>query len=121
MEHCAAKALGQMGNIFITARTWQNLGGLLGTCLTMRAAGAPDVTIHGPKGCMDMYDMTKSFIVMHDFNVIGHNENDGLYQDNALTIRHVPLTSSGDPFFPPDPIYTFWKTGTFYPHYSIFD
>ena len=61
MEHCAAKALGQMGNIFITARTWQNLGGLLGTCLTMRAAGAPDDPEFAParlgdvtRSCLDV-------------------------------------------------------------------
>jgi hypothetical protein len=111
MEHCSAKALGQMSGIFLTSRTWKNLGGLLGTCLSMRAAGAPDVTIHGPKGCMDMYEATKTFIVMHEFNVIGHNEDHGVYEDNAVTIRHVNLTSSAEPFVSPDPIYTFWKPG----------
>jgi len=41
MEHCSSKALGQMSAIFVTSRTWKNLGGLLGMCLSMRASGAP--------------------------------------------------------------------------------
>ena len=82
-----------------------------GMCLSMRAAGAPDVTIHGPKGCMDMYEATKSFIVMHEFNVIGHDEGDGIYDDNAVTVRHVNLTSSGEQILPPEPKYSPWKPG----------
>ena len=77
----------------------------------MRAAGSPDVMIHGPKGCMDMYEATKSFIVMHEFNVIGHDEGDGVYEDNAVTVRHVDLTSAGEALLPPEPKYTPWRHG----------
>ena len=83
-------------------------------CLSMRAAGAPDVTIHGPQGCMDMYEATKSFIVMHEFNVIGHDASDGIYDDNAVTVRHVNLMSTGEPVLPPEPKYSPWRYGKFF-------
>jgi hypothetical protein len=72
---------------------------------------APDVTIHGPKGCVDIYEATKSFIVMHDFNVLFNEDGDDDFEDNAVTVEHVTLESSGPPVIAPDPLYTFWKPG----------
>ena len=37
-------------NIFITAKSWKNIGGLLGMILTLQDTGIPEVNIHGPTG-----------------------------------------------------------------------
>jgi len=61
-------------------------------CLSMRASGAPDVTIHGPPGTLDIYEATKSFIVMHNFAVMGHTHKDGIYEDHVRRIlNHISI------------------------------
>ena len=47
------KALAQLEHVFITSKSWKNIGGLPGLCLSVRSAGAPDITIHGPKVSLD--------------------------------------------------------------------
>jgi hypothetical protein len=69
------------------------------------------VTIHGPKGSLDIYEATKTFIVMHEFNVIGHEEDDHVYEDNAISVRHVKIESAAEPTVAPDPIYSMWRAG----------
>ena len=48
-EYTAEKTLSNLEHIFITRKSWENLGGLPGMYLSIRAAGSPDVTVHGPK------------------------------------------------------------------------
>ena len=66
----------------------------LGMCLSTRSAGCPDVTVHGPEGCMRLYEATKAFVILHDFTVKNHQASDGVFEDNAITARHVPLTNN---------------------------
>ena len=51
------KTFTQMKSVFITDRSWKNIGGLPGLCLSMRANGAQNLDIHGPQGCMDIYQV----------------------------------------------------------------
>ena len=48
-EYTAERTLSNLEHIFITRKSWENLGGLPGMYLSIRAAGSPDVTVHGPK------------------------------------------------------------------------
>ena len=126
-EHTNHKSLGQVSSIFITKRNWDNMGGLpgmndnlnlklfvvdifynffniIGMCLSMRTAGCPDVTIHGPPGVMKLYDSTKHFVVLHDFGVKSHQISDGIFEDNVLTVQHIPLCkNTTEAFIAPEP------------------
>ena len=63
-----------------------------GTCLSVRAAGSPDVTVHGPKGIMKMYEATQNFVILHEFGLLYHDHSaDGAYSDSILTVKHVEL------------------------------
>jgi len=87
-----SKALAQMEHVFITSKSWRHLGGLPGICLSVRAAGAPDITIHGPPGCMELYEATKGFVVLFDFDVLAHMaEEDGVFEDGAVKVEVVTL------------------------------
>ena len=85
-----------MEHVFITSKSWANLGGLPGMCLSARACGAPDVTIHGPPGCMQLYEATKGFILLFEFDVLEHRVEDGEFSDGAVSVRSVLLPRSGD-------------------------
>jgi len=91
-----SKALSQMEHVFITSKSWANLGGLPGMCLSARACGAPDVTIHGPPGCMQLYEATKGFILLFEFDVLEHRVEDGEFSDGAVSVRSVLLPRSED-------------------------
>ena len=80
--------------MFITSKTWRHLGGLPGVCLTARAAGAPDITIHGPPGCMELYQATKGFLTLFEFNVMAHSAEDGVFEDGAVKVEQVKLDRS---------------------------
>jgi ribonuclease Z len=86
-----SRSLSQLEHVFITSKSWANLGGLPGMCLTARASGAPDVTIHGPPGCMELYEATKNFILLFEFDVLRHRLEDGPYCDGAVTVQSTVL------------------------------
>ena len=87
-----SRALGQLEHVFITSNTWKYLGGLPGLCLSVRSAGAPDITVHGPRGCMDIYEATKGFLTLFDFDVESHTAEDGDFEDGGVKVEHVVLT-----------------------------
>ena len=91
-----SRALSQMEHVFITSKSWANLVGLPGMCLSARACGAPDVTIHGPPGCMQLYEATKGFILLFEFDVLEHRLEDGEFSDGAVSVRSVLLPRSED-------------------------
>nr|AGC92712.2 Ribonuclease Z-like protein [Heliconius erato] len=42
--------LSKLEQIFITNKTWNNIGGLPGLSLTLQDVGVPNITLHGPEG-----------------------------------------------------------------------
>jgi len=109
-EHVGSNSLGQMTNIFVTSKTWNNIGGLPGMCLSIRAAGSPDVKLHGPLGIMKMYEATEKFVILFDFDVIYHDpEKEPLFEDGGITVQHIPLRpDDGKPFMSKEPKYCKW-------------
>jgi len=89
------RALAQLEHVFITSKSWKNIGGLPGLCLSCRSAGAPDITIHGPKGCMDLYEATKGFVTLFDFDVQAHTVEDGVFEDGGMRVETVVLKREG--------------------------
>ena len=79
-------------------------------CLSIRGAGSPDVRLHGPVGIMKMYEATENFVILFDFRVMYHNpENDPVYSDSAITVKHIPLKAEIDtPIISPEPKYCKW-------------
>ena len=86
-----SRALASLEHVFITSKSWRHLGGLPGLCLSCRAAGAPDITIHGPKGCMDLYEATKAFVTLFEFDVEAHNAEDGAFEDGGVRVETIVL------------------------------
>ena len=75
---------------------------IIGMCLSVRSSGGPDMTIHGPEGCLLLYESTKHFVALSHFEVKSHQVSDGIFEDNVMTARHVPL-SLDKPVISPDP------------------
>ena len=96
-----SRALATLEHVFVTSKSWKHLGGLPGLCLSCRAAGAPDITIHGPRGCMDLYEATKGFVTLFDFNVEAHNAEDGAFEDGGVRVETLVLKRETDLECPP--------------------
>ena len=110
-EFTGSKSLAQLCNIFITKKSWENIGGLPGMCLSVRTTGCPDVKLHGPDGMMKIYEATKHFVILHQFGVQFHSASDGRFEDPVLKVDHVPLKPfNSPPLISPDPTYCNWNS-----------
>ncbi len=79
-------------------------------CLSLRTSGAPGISLHGPKYSVDLFEATKSFIALEEFDVVGHTNDDHVYEDNAILVQHVKLDSEKK-VFAPVPVYSTWIPG----------
>ncbi|KAI8435659.1 hypothetical protein MSG28_003922 [Choristoneura fumiferana] len=61
--------LSKLDHIFITSKTWRNIGGLPGLSLTLQDVGVPQITLHGPDGLDELYNATRRFVIMKDMQV----------------------------------------------------
>jgi len=100
-----AKSINNAKNVFITGRSWKNLGGLPGICLTLKGYGEREITIHGPPGCMDIYEATEGFLLLRDFGVREFNKDK--YVDPAVEITQVVLNRNEQ--LQPSEIHDSWK------------
>jgi hypothetical protein len=82
-----------------------------GMCLSLRATGSLNLNIHGPRGCMDIYEATKSFVTFEDFDIDGFTEDDHVYDDHAISVSHVKLEAESKAVVAPEPIYCTWDPG----------
>ena len=79
-------------------------------CLSLRTSGAPGLSLHGPRSSMDLFEATKSFVALEEFDVDDHTNDDHVYEDKTISIQHVQLDSEKK-FFAPKPIYSTWVPG----------
>ncbi|CAH3997795.1 unnamed protein product [Pieris brassicae] len=85
--------LSKLDHIFITSKTWKNLGGLPGLSLTLQDVGVPNITLHGPEGLDELYNATKRFVIMKDLNVTMAKCNPSEdYEDNVMSVKYVILS-----------------------------
>ena len=110
-EFTGSKSLAQLCNVFITKKSWANIGGLPGMCLSVRTTGCPEIKMHGPDGIMKIYEATKHFVILHNFGVGFHGVSDGIYEDQVMKVDHIALKSENtQPFVSPDPKYCKWNS-----------
>ncbi|CAH2037919.1 unnamed protein product, partial [Iphiclides podalirius] len=84
--------LTRLDHIFITSKTWRNLGGLPGLSLTLQDVGVPNITLHGPDGLDELYTATRRFVIMTDMNVTMAKCSPGEdFIDNVMTVKYVLL------------------------------
>ena len=95
LEYCGHGTLSNMTDVFITNNSWENLGGLPGMLLSIRSSGAPDIKIHGPSGISELYETVKTFIVLHDFDVMFKSNSD-IFEDQAIKVHNVSLKPYDD-------------------------
>ncbi len=98
------RALAQLSNLFFTSRRWRRLGGFPGMCLTVRAAGAPDVTVRGPGGdgggMPRFFEAVRHFILLQDFEVRPGDASRPYEDDGTMKVESVPLHYSGPDVVP---------------------
>ena len=75
-EYTTSRSLADLGHILITRKSWENLGGLPGMYLSIRQAGSPDVTVHGPKKTIEIYHALRPFSAQLDFDVLKWDSTD---------------------------------------------
>ncbi|CAH0751050.1 unnamed protein product, partial [Diatraea saccharalis] len=84
--------LSRLDHIFITSKTWKNIGGLPGLSLTLQDVGVPNITLHGPEGLDELYNATRRFVIMKDMNVTMANCSPSEdFEDSTMTVKYVLL------------------------------
>ncbi|XP_038211679.1 ribonuclease Z, mitochondrial isoform X2 [Zerene cesonia] len=84
--------LSRLDHIFITSKTWKNVGGLPGLSLTLQDVGVPNITLHGPEGLDELYNATKRFVIMKDLNVtMAKCSPSEDFEDNVMSVKYVLL------------------------------
>ncbi|CAG4979541.1 unnamed protein product [Colias eurytheme] len=84
--------LSRLDHIFITSKTWRNVGGLPGLSLTLQDVGVPNITLHGPEGLDELYNATKRFVIMKDLNVtMAKCSPTEDFEDNVMSVKYVLL------------------------------
>ncbi|XP_041978360.1 ribonuclease Z, mitochondrial isoform X2 [Aricia agestis] len=82
--------LSRLEHIFITSKTWRNIGGLPGLSLTLQDVGVPNITLHGPEGLDELYKATKRFVIMKEMNVnMAECTPASDFEDNAMNVKYV--------------------------------
>jgi len=106
-EDCTPRSLAQMAAVFVTSKKWKCLGGFPGLALSVKDAGAPDIHVYGPKGCNTLFEVTKNFIQLFEFEVYPHTV-DEIHSDKDISVESIPIEYSGPEVIPPLPTYTPW-------------
>ncbi|KOB75168.1 Ribonuclease Z-like protein [Operophtera brumata] len=84
--------LSRLNHIFITSKSWRNIGGLPGLSLTLQDVGVPNITLHGPQGLDELYKATKRFVIMKEMNVtMAKCTASEDFEDNTMTVKYVFL------------------------------
>lgn len=85
-----------MEHIFVTTPSWANIGGLPGLALTIQDAGVPEIKIHGPAGCSDLFKAVERFVILKNLDVSELVcSPDEPFVDQTMTVRYVPLFKAG--------------------------
>ncbi|KAL0892776.1 hypothetical protein ABMA27_014482 [Loxostege sticticalis] len=89
--------LSRLDHIFITSKTWKNIGGLPGLSLTLQDVGVPNITLHGPEGLDELYNATRRFVIMKDMNVtMAKCSPSEDFEDNVMSVKYVLLGPHDD-------------------------
>ncbi|XP_073945029.1 ribonuclease Z, mitochondrial-like isoform X2 [Choristoneura fumiferana] len=84
--------LSKLDHIFITSKTWRNIGGLPGLSLTLQDVGVPQITLHGPDGLDELYNATRRFVIMKDMQVtMAKCSPSEDFEDNVMSVKYVIL------------------------------
>ncbi|XP_034830512.1 ribonuclease Z, mitochondrial isoform X2 [Maniola hyperantus] len=91
--------LSRLDHIFITNKTWRNIGGLPGLSLTLQDVGVPNITLHGPEGLDELYNATKRFVIMKEMSVkMAKCSSSEDFKDNVMTVKYVLMGPKGNIF-----------------------
>ncbi|GBP34958.1 Zinc phosphodiesterase ELAC protein 2 [Eumeta japonica] len=95
--------LSRLDDVFITNKTWRNIGGLPGLSLTLQDVGVPKITLHGPEGLADLYNATRRFVVMENMQIAAAKCSPTEdFEDNVMTVKYVLLSPTEDTRFSDD-------------------
>ncbi|XP_046563093.1 zinc phosphodiesterase ELAC protein 2-like [Haliotis rubra] len=85
--------LAKLENIFITYKSWDNIGGLLGMSLTLDGINVPKINIHGSPGVENITKSYKNFTAA--YTTIAQLEkrelSEGDFTDSAMKVEYIPL------------------------------
>lgn len=85
----------KLENVFITAATWDNLGGVPGMLLTLQDAGVPKISMHGPEGIVEIFDAIKRFVLLQELKIHEETCNESqLYTDQVMSVSYIPIVKS---------------------------
>lgn len=94
LAHEHKTRLSKLEHIFITHKSWENVGGLIGLSLTVQDIGVPDITLHGPPGIEKLYSLTRSFALTRDLEIVKRDYTESPFIDSCMEVHYIPIYSS---------------------------
>lgn len=95
LAHEHKMKLSKLEHIFVTQSTWNNIGGLPGTALTIQDVGVPQITLHGPDGLDEIFLATRRFVILRDLKIeLANCDRNTVFEDNVMQVRYVPIKKS---------------------------
>ncbi|XP_015917439.1 ribonuclease Z, mitochondrial [Parasteatoda tepidariorum] len=85
--------LSKLDNIFITHKSWDNIGGLLGLSLTLQDMGVPEITLHGPPEIDSLFDQARSFVVLKSLDIGAKPLCEEKFSDDCMDVSYIPILS----------------------------
>ncbi|GLG99578.1 Zinc phosphodiesterase ELAC protein 2, partial [Gryllus bimaculatus] len=97
LAHEHRMKLSKLEHIFITHRSWENIGGLPGVALTIQDVGVPEITVHGPLGIDEIFKATRRFVILRDLSVkMANCTADTHFEDNVMKVLYVPIEPAAE-------------------------
>ncbi|CAH1794270.1 unnamed protein product, partial [Owenia fusiformis] len=76
---------------FITYKSWENLGGLLGMCLSLADMKVPNFTFHGPPDVEKIITESRGFAPIAHMDIVKKELRHGPFTDPGLHVQYVPI------------------------------
>ncbi|GIY02888.1 ribonuclease Z, mitochondrial [Caerostris extrusa] len=83
--------LSKLEHVFITHKSWENCGGLLGLSLTIQDAGLSKIILHGPPEMNSLYRHSETFVYLKNLEIVS-NEDHGHFCDDNIEVQKIPIS-----------------------------
>ncbi|UJR08657.1 hypothetical protein I4U23_012916 [Adineta vaga] len=78
-------------HLFMTRKSWDVMGGILGLCISLKEAYLNEITFHAPCDVIDLLKHWKGLESFPNVNLEQYDYDKGEFQDDCFKIKAIPL------------------------------
>ncbi|CAF0819832.1 unnamed protein product [Adineta ricciae] len=81
-------------HLFMTQKSWDTMGGILGLCISLKEAYLNEITFHAPCDVIDLLKHWKGLEAFSNIKLEQHDYDKGEFQDDCFKIKAIPLRAN---------------------------